>query len=114
MSFTGDFIDASTALAWGLVVEVVTHDHLLPRARELAAAVVSIPSENVREVRRMYEDVARCPASRRGRRSGMGAPVDGRPLRPVPPGRRARGHHGPRPRPGRGGPDTRPPGDVPG
>ena len=58
MSFTGDFIDASTALAWGLVVEVVTHDHLLPRARELAAAVVSIPSENVREVRRMYEDVS--------------------------------------------------------
>ncbi len=58
MSFTGDFIDAGTALAWGLVVEVVPHEHLLARARELAAAVVSIPSENVREVRRMYEDVS--------------------------------------------------------
>lgn len=55
MSFTGDFIDAATALAWGLVAEVVPHETLLPRARELAAAVVSIPSDNVREIRRMYE-----------------------------------------------------------
>jgi enoyl-CoA hydratase len=55
MSFTGDFIDAATALAWGLVAEVVPHEALLPRARELAAAVVSIPRDNVREIRRMYE-----------------------------------------------------------
>jgi enoyl-CoA hydratase len=55
MSFTGDFIDAATALAWGLVVEVVAHEALLPRARELAAAVVSIPADNVREIRSMYE-----------------------------------------------------------
>jgi enoyl-CoA hydratase len=55
MSFTGDFVDAATALAWGLVVEVVSHEALLPRARELAAAVVSIPRDNIREVRRMYE-----------------------------------------------------------
>ncbi len=54
MSFTGDFIDAATALAWGLVAEVMPHEALLPRARELAAAVVSIPSDNVREIRRMY------------------------------------------------------------
>jgi enoyl-CoA hydratase len=58
MSFTGDFVDASTALAWGLVVEVVPHEDLLARARELAAAVVSIPPANVQEVRRMYEDVS--------------------------------------------------------
>jgi enoyl-CoA hydratase len=58
MSFTGDFIDAATALAWGLVVEVVPHEDLLGRARELAAAVVSIPSQNVSEVRRMYQDVS--------------------------------------------------------
>jgi len=55
MSFTGDFIDAATALAWGLVAEVVPHETLLPRARELAAAVASIPRDNVREIRRMYE-----------------------------------------------------------
>ena len=37
MSFTGDYIDAATALLWGLVVEVVPHEALLPRAREIAA-----------------------------------------------------------------------------
>jgi enoyl-CoA hydratase len=55
MSFTGDFIDAATALAWGLVVEVVPHDDLLARAREIATGVASIPRDNVREVRRMYD-----------------------------------------------------------
>lgn len=55
MSFTGDFIDAGTALAWGLVVEVVPHERLLDRAREIAAGVASIPRDNVREVRRMYD-----------------------------------------------------------
>jgi enoyl-CoA hydratase len=57
MSFTGDFIDAETACAWGLVVEVVPHESLLPRAREIAAAIASIPNENVRELRRMYEQI---------------------------------------------------------
>jgi len=57
MSLTGDFIDAATALAWGLVVEVVAHESLLTRAREVAAAVVSIPSDNVREIRRMYDEM---------------------------------------------------------
>lgn len=57
MSFTGDYVDAATALSWGLVVEVVPHEALLPRAREVAAAIASIPRENVREVRRMYEEI---------------------------------------------------------
>jgi enoyl-CoA hydratase len=57
MSFTGDYIDAATARDWGLVVEVVPHESLLPRARELAATVVSVPADNVREVRRMYDDI---------------------------------------------------------
>jgi enoyl-CoA hydratase len=57
MSFTGDFIDAQTAYEWGLVVEVVPHDGLMDRAREVAAAIVSIPAENVREVRRMYDEI---------------------------------------------------------
>jgi len=57
MSFTGDYIDAATALAWGLVVEVVPHDALMPRARELASSIASIPSENIREFRRMYEEI---------------------------------------------------------
>ncbi len=57
MSFTGDYIDAETAFAWGLVVEVVPHETLLSRAREIATAIVSIPDEHVREIRRMYDEI---------------------------------------------------------
>jgi enoyl-CoA hydratase len=57
MSFTGDFIDAPTALAWGLVVEVVPHESLMDRARAIAATIATVPSENVQEVRRMYDEI---------------------------------------------------------
>jgi enoyl-CoA hydratase len=57
MSFTGDFIDAETALHWGLVVEVVPHDSLLVRAREMAATIATIPSEYIREIRRGYDEM---------------------------------------------------------
>ena len=35
MSLTGNYVDAPTALAWGLVNHVVPHDELLPYARAL-------------------------------------------------------------------------------
>jgi enoyl-CoA hydratase len=54
MSFTGDYVDAQRAYDWGLVNEVVPHEELLPRAREVAAHIASIPSEHVREIRAMY------------------------------------------------------------
>ena len=57
MTFTGDFIDAETAYEWGLVVEVVPHDSLMDRARAVASTIASIPVENVREVRRMYDEI---------------------------------------------------------
>ena len=57
MSLTGDYIDADTARDWGLVVEVVPHESLLTRARELAATIAAIPSEYVRELRRGYEAI---------------------------------------------------------
>jgi enoyl-CoA hydratase/carnithine racemase len=38
MSLTGNFIDASTALTWGLVSEVVPHEMVVARATELARA----------------------------------------------------------------------------
>src|SRR5207302_664307 len=41
LSFTGNFLDAPTALAWGLVNHVVAHDALLPFARRLAADIAS-------------------------------------------------------------------------
>src|SRR3954469_21309073 len=37
LSFTGDMIDAQTALAIGLCTRVVAHEALMPSARELAA-----------------------------------------------------------------------------
>jgi enoyl-CoA hydratase len=57
MTFTGDFIDAQTAYEWGLVVEVVPHESLMDRAREIAGTIAAIPAESVREVRRMYRDI---------------------------------------------------------
>ena len=41
MSVTGNFVDAETALAWGLVNHVVPHDELLPFTRQLAADIAS-------------------------------------------------------------------------
>lgn len=41
MLLTGDAIDASRALAWGLVSEVHPAEAMLPRARELAAVIAS-------------------------------------------------------------------------
>ena len=58
MSLTGNYIDASTALAWGLVNEVVPHEFLLARAREIALDVASIRSATVQAVRSLYDEVA--------------------------------------------------------
>jgi enoyl-CoA hydratase/carnithine racemase len=41
MVYTGDPVDAATALGWGLVSEVLEPDALLPRARELAARIAT-------------------------------------------------------------------------
>ncbi|WP_150307797.1 enoyl-CoA hydratase/isomerase family protein [Planctomonas psychrotolerans] len=43
MLMTGDPIDATRALAWGLVSEVVAPDSLLARARELAVTIAERP-----------------------------------------------------------------------
>ncbi|MHB8593572.1 MAG: enoyl-CoA hydratase-related protein, partial [Acidimicrobiales bacterium] len=41
MSATGNFVDAATALVWGLVNHVVAHDELLHFARRLAADIAT-------------------------------------------------------------------------
>ena len=58
LSFTGDFVDARRAYEWGLVNEVVEHERLLARAREVADHVASIPPAHVRELRSLYAEVA--------------------------------------------------------
>ncbi|MGA0153962.1 MAG: enoyl-CoA hydratase [Ilumatobacteraceae bacterium] len=57
MSFTGEFVDAATALAWGLVVEVTPHDRLVERAIEIGNAIASTHADATTETRALYDDV---------------------------------------------------------
>src|SRR6476646_5108592 len=54
MSFTGNYIDAPTAHAWGLLNEVVPHDELLPYCRKLAGDIVSNDQLGVRRMLKTY------------------------------------------------------------
>jgi enoyl-CoA hydratase len=58
MSFTGNFLDAHEALAWGLVNHVVDHDDLLPFCRRLAADIIGNDQRGVRQISRTYDSVA--------------------------------------------------------
>jgi enoyl-CoA hydratase len=58
MSFTGNFIDATTAYEWGLVNEICDHEALLKRAFALASAINESRHHVVRELRTMYETLA--------------------------------------------------------
>jgi enoyl-CoA hydratase/carnithine racemase len=61
MSATGNFVDAGTALAWGLVNHVVPHADLLPFARGLARDIVSSDQGARRAILATYEAAARVP-----------------------------------------------------
>jgi enoyl-CoA hydratase len=56
MSATGNFVDAGTALAWGLVNHVVAHDDLLAFAQGLAADVASSDRDAVRVMFATYDE----------------------------------------------------------
>jgi enoyl-CoA hydratase len=58
MSLTGNFIDAPTALAWGLVNHVVAHGDLLSTSLGLAADIVSNDAAGVRRILRTYAEEA--------------------------------------------------------
>ena len=58
LSLSGAFLDARTALDWGLVNEVVEHDQLLPRAREIALQIAANPTHAVQGVLALYDEVA--------------------------------------------------------
>lgn len=53
MTFTGDRVDAATALAWGLVSEVVGDAELLPAAHRLAERIAKNPVPAVRMAKRL-------------------------------------------------------------
>jgi enoyl-CoA hydratase len=58
MSITGNYVDAPTALAWGLVNEVVAHDELLATCRRLAADVATNDRAAVARMLRTYREGA--------------------------------------------------------
>ncbi len=53
LSFTGDMIDAQSALAMGLVMRVVAPDQLMPSARDLAARIAVNPGPALRMAKRL-------------------------------------------------------------
>jgi enoyl-CoA hydratase len=59
MSVTGNFVDARTALEWGLVNRVLPHDELLPFCRQLGADIVSNDQPGVRNVLATYREEER-------------------------------------------------------
>ncbi|MGH9086318.1 MAG: enoyl-CoA hydratase, partial [Acidimicrobiales bacterium] len=58
LSASGNFLDAETALAWGLVNHVVPHDELLPYCRQLAADIASNDQAGVRRILATYDQGA--------------------------------------------------------
>lgn len=56
MSVTGNFVDAPTALAWGLVNQVVAHDDLLPTAQGLARDAASNDGPAVQRILATYRE----------------------------------------------------------
>ena len=53
MFYTGDVIDAGTALDWGLVSRVVEHDVLMDEAQTLAAKVAAMPPHALRQAKNL-------------------------------------------------------------
>ncbi len=56
MAFTGEAIDAQTALAWGLVSRVVAAERLLDEARALAAKIAANPGAVMRMTKRLLRE----------------------------------------------------------
>ena len=55
MSFTGEAIDAATALAWGLVSRVVAPEELLPAAHDLASRIAANPPHVLRMTKSLLQ-----------------------------------------------------------
>lgn len=56
MAFTGDPIDAQTALDWGLVSKLTTAEGLLPAARDLAARIAVNPPRQLRLTKKLMRE----------------------------------------------------------
>ena len=93
MSYTGNFVDAATAKAWGLVLEVLPPDELMPFCRKLAAEIASCDRATLADVRRAIngglETTLEAGLALEGRLS-QAATVHGSPRRARPSCRAAR------------------------
>lgn len=58
LSATGNFLDAATALSWGLVNHVVPHEECVPFAQELASDIATNDDDAVRRIYRTYAEGA--------------------------------------------------------
>lgn len=56
MTFTGEPVDAATALEWGLVSQVTEPEELLPEARNLAARIAYNPPRQLRLAKRLLRE----------------------------------------------------------
>lgn len=56
LSMSGNFIDARTAEAWGLVNRVVAPEDLLPQAKRLALDIASVPADAVRQYKALIDE----------------------------------------------------------
>lgn len=56
MTFTGDRVDATTALQWGMVSRVVPHEELLTEAHALAERISKNPSHALRMAKRLLQE----------------------------------------------------------
>jgi len=56
LTFTGERIDAATALEWGLVSRVVAHDDVLREARALADRIAVNPPHALRMAKRLLQE----------------------------------------------------------
>ncbi|MEM8547474.1 MAG: enoyl-CoA hydratase, partial [Pseudomonadota bacterium] len=61
MSFSGRYIDAQTALQWGLVNAVVAQSELLSTACDMASAIASIEPLYIEQYRHLIEEGAAQP-----------------------------------------------------
>jgi enoyl-CoA hydratase len=57
MSFTGNFMSADEALAFGLVNHVVPHAELIAFTRRIARDIIGNDQPGVRQIRRTYRDI---------------------------------------------------------
>lgn len=56
ISLSGNFVDAGTALAWGLVNRVVAPEELVPVAMKLAADIATAPADKVQSYKKLIDD----------------------------------------------------------